>query len=234
MARKGNTSSWVYVAFGCGAAAILVVVVLVGLLLYGARKAREFSEEMKDPQSRQQRVEKVLGGDIPDGYYPVVGVEIPFLVEMAMLSDQSPGESGEIEDIGERGFIYLRMRSRRSKRQQLEDFFEGRTDDLDALRRSNINLGRGELIDRGSFELDTFGVRWIAQQGEVVMGRGRSQGITAVVLVECPNDQSSAQRIGIWWTPEPERQEGAEIDLTGTPADESALREFLGHFAPCG
>ncbi len=240
MASKGKTSSWVYVAFGCGGLAILAVIALVALLIFGARKAKQFGEELQDPQARRQRVIKVLGGDIPEGYYPVIGMEIPVLMKMAMLTDEPPGEDGEVGDLGERGFIYLRMRSRRSKRESLDDFFEGRTNDLEALRRSNINLGRGKLIDRGSFDLDTFGVRWIAQQGKVAMGNHRSrngrqeQGLTAVALIECPNDQSSAQRLGIWFTPAPETEEGAEADLTGTPADENALREFLGHFAPCG
>ncbi len=244
MGRKGNTSPWVYVALGCGGLAILAVAALIALLVFGARKAKQFGEDMQDPQARHERVVKVLGGDIPDGYYPVMGMEIPFLMEMAMLTDQPPDEDGDLDDLGEGGFIYLRMRSRRSKREQLEDFFEGRTNDLEALRRSNINLGRGKLIDRGSLDLDTFKARWIAQRGEVIMGSGsgrqrrndggRIEGITAVILVECPNDQSAAQRIGIWFAPEPETAEGTEMDLTGTPADENALRGFLGHFAPCG
>jgi hypothetical protein len=235
MAKKGQTSPWVYVGCGCGAAAILGVAALVGLLVFGARKAQELGEELKDPGSRQERVISVLGGDIPEGYYPVIGMEVPFIMEMAMLGDQPPGEDGELDDpMGERGFIYMRTRARKSKREKLEDFFEGRTNDLDALRKSNINLGRGEMIDRGAFELEKFGVRWIAQRGEVSMGRGRSSGITSVILVECPNDTSAAQRIGIWFGPEPaSAEEGAEADLTGTPADEEALRHFLGHFAPC-
>jgi hypothetical protein len=263
---KGRTSPWVYIGCGCGAAAILGVVALVAVLVFGARKAKEFEQAMNDPEVRREKVLDVLGGDIPEGYYPVMGMEIPFLFEMALLSDVPPGEDGELDgSMGEHGFIYMTMRARKGQREDVEDFFEGRTNDLDALRRSNIKLGRGEVIDRGSFDLDTFGVRWIAKRGSIEMGGSRSRGLTSALLFQCPDDTSGSQRLGIWFGPDeaaeaapaPEASTAASAEanpaseseaygvptltpstgatsLTGTVADEDALRAFVSHFEPCG
>jgi hypothetical protein len=255
---KGKTSPWVYIGCGCGAAAIIGVVALIAILVFGARKAKEFEAAMKDPDVRREKVLNVLGGEIPEGYYPVVGMEIPFLFEMAMLSDQPPRDDGEMDHpIGDRGFIYIRSRPRKSRRQDVEDFFEGRTNDLDALRRANINLGRGEMVARGSFDLDTVGVRWITQTGGIEMGGSSSHGLTSVLLFQCPDDDSGTQRLGIWFGPKvastaeasPEADAAQEsegygvphpapstgtADLTGTVGDENAIRAFVSHFAPCG
>jgi hypothetical protein len=80
---------------------------------------------------------------------------------------------------------------------------------------------------------------YLAQRGELEMAAARTQGITTMMLVECPAD--TRQRFGIWFGPEPagsgkggSGEDVAPADLTGTPADEDAIREFMAHFRLCG
>ena len=55
------------------------------------------------------------------------------------------------------------------------------------------------------------------------------------MLVECPG--SDRQRMAFWFGPAPTadpNEKSAALNLTGTPADESALQDFMGHFRLCG
>jgi hypothetical protein len=224
-----KTSPWVYVGIGC-----LVIVVLglagLGTLGYlGYRKAKQFGEEMKDPKAREAKVKAVLGAEaIPEGYHAVIGFSIPFVMDMAMLSDKPPGADGQVQDLGERSFIYMSMLSQGGKDQQeLRDFFEGKRDDAEALRRANINVKSKEVLKRGVIDQGGHKVLYLAQRGDVSMHGKHKEGITATLLVQCPSD--SRMRMGFWLGPDP----GGE-DLAGTPADEGAIKDFMAHFKPCG
>jgi hypothetical protein len=59
------------------------------------------------------------------------------------------------------------------------------------------------------------------------------EGITALVLVDCPGDRRS--RMAIWFAPDPSPDLPIEdLELTGTPADEDELGRFLSPFRFCG
>jgi len=238
MAKSGKTSPWVYVAVGCGVAILLAIVVVAGLGFAGWRWARRLESDIKDPASREARVLEVLGAErIPEGYYPVIGMEIPFFMEMAILSDVPPREGDDEPPDGfdERGFLYFKMISSGRDRRKLEDFLEGREQDADFLRRSSINLSRGEVVSRGTLTLPgAEQARYVAQRGSIAMGRGgRGEGLTATALVECSGD--SRMRLAMWFGPDPDpAAEAASLDLSGTVADAEALGEFLGQFRFCG
>jgi hypothetical protein len=225
---------------------VLAVGAVIALGFFGYRKAKEFEAELKDPDARAAKVRRVLGAaTLPEGYHPVLAMSVPFVMEMAMLSDVEPdfrGGGPRHGSLGQRGFVYVRTLSAGNDRQQLRDYFEGRSDDAEVLRRNNIHLDRrGEVLRRGAVDQpDGMKVMYLAQRGELEMSSSRTQGITTIMLLDCQGD--TRQRFGIWFGPEPpallgKGGEGGSVsaaDLLGTPADEDAIRAFMGHFRLCG
>jgi len=240
-----RTSPWVWVGAGCLGAVVLAVGALAAVGFFGYRKVKQMETELKDPQARTAKVQKILGTQhLPEGYHAVVGMSVPFVMDMAMLSDVEPDfrDGRQHGALGERGFIYVRTLSAGNDREQLRDYFEGRTDDADVLRRNNIRLDRtGEVLRRGVIDMtDGAKLMYMAQRGQLDMAASRAQGITTVMLLDCKGD--TRQRFGIWFGPEPKaagkpgagKTAAAKPDLTGTPADEGAIREFMDHFRLCG
>lgn len=240
MAAEGKKGSpWLWVAIGCGSAAVLGVVVIAVVLFFGYRAAKKLESDIKDPAARRERVLEVLGAtDLPAGYHPVLGMSIPFVMDLALLSDREPpaGAKPDQTDLfGEQGFIYVRMVSQKSRREGLERYIEGQTDDAEALRQAGIGLGRGETLKRGSLELPgTEAVHYLARRSRVTFGGSASgKSITSMIFVECAG--SSKVHFGIWFAADKNAAETPleSLELAGTPADEAALASFLAHFRLC-
>jgi hypothetical protein len=223
-----KTSPWVYVAVGC-VGIVFLGIAAVGTLGYlGYRKAKQFGEEMKDPKAREAKVKSVLGAEaLPEGYHAIVGFSIPFMMDIAILSDQQPGPDGSTNNLGERSFIYMNLLSQGKDQQELREYFEGKRNDAEVLRRANINVRSRETLKRGALQQPGYSVLYMAQRGDVSMHGSRREGITTTMMVECPRD--SRMRMGIWLGPDP----GGD-NLANTPADEEAMKWLLGHFKPCG
>jgi len=231
-----------YIGIGC--------IVIVGMMAIAAgacgvwvySEAQRFEAEARDPEARADRVLSILGADtLPQGYYPMIGISIPFVMDTALLTDEEPQDDGEEANFGERGFIYLKMlRLPGRDEEELRDFFEGCTDDTEVLRDNGINLDVEEVIGRGTMETAGAELMYVIQRGRVAMnggrggrGRSRGEGLASMSLIACPDD--SRVRIGIWFIPDPDPEAEAEgLDLTGTPGDPAAMAEFYGHFNLCG
>jgi hypothetical protein len=228
-----KTSPWVWVGIGCALVLVVAVISVVSLGFYGAKKLKQVSEEMKDPRAREAKVQKVLGCErIPAGYYGVVALSVPFVLDLAILSDKAPEPDGEVRGLGSRGFIYLKVLTAGRDQQELKDFFEGKTNDAGVLRRNNIRVNSRETIRRGTLQMGDERLLYLAQRGELNVHGGQRQGLTSLILIECPGDRR--QRMGIWFGPDPSPDTPvAEADFSGTPADESTLREFMSHFHVC-
>jgi hypothetical protein len=225
--QQKRTSPWVYVGVGCG---LMVVLGLAGAAILGylaVRRVKQFGEEMKNPQAREAKAKSVLGAEsLPQGYYAVVGMSIPFVMEMAILSDQEPGPDGQPREMGERSFIYFSMIGQGKDQQELREYFEGKREDAEVLRRANINVRSREILKRGVVDQPGYKILYLSQRGDVSVHGRRREGLTTTMMVQCPRD--SRMRMGIWLGPDP----GGE-DLAGTPADEAAIGTFMGHFKPC-
>lgn len=230
---KKKTSPWVYVGIGCGVALLLAVLAVVGVGVLAVRKGKQIEAEMKDPVAREAKVREVLGGDIPPGYYPVVSISIPLLMNMAMLGDHPPDAKGAPSKELERGFVYVNTLATGGQQDELKRYFEGKVDDPEALRRANIHIDAKETIRRGALDLPDQETLYLAQRGSLAMDKHRTEGLTTLIFIDCPAD--TRQRMGIWFGPDPSPDTAVEsVDWSGSVADESAMREFMGHFKLCG
>ena len=241
MQEQKKTSPLVWIAVGCGLV-VLIGIVLVGALgFWGYRWGKDLEQSMRDPTAREQKVLSVLGAErLPDGYHAAMGMSIPFAMDMAMLTDvpitEDSGNQGHRPAFNQRGLLYIETVSSGKQRGELEDFFEGRSDGGDALRRTGFNFKRGKIIARGSVNLPGVrDARYIVQPGGLEeMSRRDDDTITTTVRIECPGD--GRLRLGMWFGPAPPAaaEEGATPDFTGTNGDPAEIERFFGHFRPCG
>lgn len=232
---KQGTPVWVWVGLGCLVAVVAAVGAVVALSWFGYQKVKEVEAEMRDPEARASAVLSVLGADaLPEGYHPLVGFSVPFLMRVAILTDRPPEQDGSPGGgFEERGFVFIEMLRRDSGRDELRDFFEGRTDDPQVLRDHDIRIDAEEVLDRGAIELDDATVLWLASRGRVRMSGSSSQGLTTLLLFQC-GVADSRGRLGIWFSPDPDPDTpGPELDRTGTAADPEAIRAFVEPFSVC-
>jgi hypothetical protein len=232
MAEQKKTNVWLFAGIGCGVIVLLGVAAVVVAGFLAVRGAKKFEAEMKDPVARTEKVMEVLGTDhLPEGYHAMVAFSIPFVMETAIITDEPPGADGLVTDMGERGLIYVNMFLRQDK-EELRDYFEGRTSDSGVLSRNNIRIDIDEIIGRGTVPMEHGTLMYVALRGGVNAHGHSGEGITSVILVDCPGD--SRLRTAIWFAPDPSPHDPIEdLDLAGTPADEAAIADFLGDFRFC-
>ncbi len=231
--NQKSRSACLWIGMGCVVVLALGAAVVGGLTFWGYKKAQEF----KDPVARGRSVDEILGStELPEGYFPIIGLKIPWVMHLAVLTTEEPrfGDDGKVEasvDPAEkREFIYVKFLRPMKEAQELEDFFEGRIDDPSVLDDSNLHVDIDEVIRRGTLQLAAFEAQYVVTQARVETNETESEGLTTLVSFGCPDD--SLTRVGIWAGGEPVG--GVEIEnLVGTPGDETEIRAFLGHFSVC-
>lgn len=234
-AEKKGTSPWVFIGVGCLLAVFALIAVVVAIGAWGFSQIRRLERTMEDPVARTELAIEFLATDeLPEGYNARVAISIPFLMETVVLTDKEADEDGQIRGFGERSFIYFKMLSVGKQEQELRDFFEGRTNDSQLLRRSSgLTVDTDELIDRGVIEEETRTLRWAAYRGEIDRGSSElGEGLTTMVMFECPG--AERVRMGIWFGPDPFPDAPVgEADFTGSVADPSAIQSFMAAFDVC-
>lgn len=229
----GEPGRWSRLGCGCGALMALALVTIVGLAWFGYHRGERFREALRDPESRAAASREVLGyRELPDGYHPMGGVSIPFVMEMAMLSDRDPGP-GEIvegpEDaFGRRGFVYMKTRGRGGGEGELEEYFRGERERASFFQEIDGRFEAEERLARGRVEAGGAAVRYVAERGRMELGGETVPTVLARLLVGCGDD--GRLRAALWFEAESPGDDGYE----GTPADEAAIRRFLDHFRLCG
>ncbi len=242
MAKK-STSPWMYVGCGCFGCAALVIGGFMGLGLFGAKVARDFEAELRDPVKREERARQILGAEtLPAGFHAQLHFKIPLLLELVVLSDGEPigfddhgGAEIQSEQLGENAFIYLAMRDVGDSREDFERILEGDTRHLDDVQ-IDLDFRSEEVLGRGEFDIAVQHLRYVTHRGEFRDRRESSTGTYSVLLVDCP--RSSKIRAGFYWQLHEEGQEadglaaGTGGELAGTPYEEE-LRRFMSHFELC-
>lgn len=239
-APKKQTSPWVYIGCGCAALVVLAMVVMAVITWITYRQGKELAEGWTDPVKREARAKEVLPYDkLPEGYYPMGTISIPYFMDMAMFTDDPPvpgskpergDETGGFKD---RGFIYVKARQMGRKTRQLEDYVSGKgpaPDWLDVKPRVN----QADVLRHGEVEANGNKIVYTASRGEVNHDGRTTNGITTMMLFGCPNKDRRV-RVGIWFGPDPDPEKPSkELDLTGTNADPEEIRRFAEHFRFCG
>jgi hypothetical protein len=197
-----QTSPWVYLGVGCGIAGLLLMAVAVTAVYYIYRTAKNVHAEMADPATREAQVMRILGTEkIPDGYKANVSLSIPWILDLAILSDKEFSRHQGDRPFDKRGFVYVKtLRGRGNKR--AKDYFEGTEDPSDFLSKSKIDLSRGKEIGRGSIEMPNMTLYYLANEGGIRIKGERMEGLTTMIFIDCPNDNRF--RMGIWFGPKGE------------------------------
>ncbi len=232
MSTENKKSPWLYVGVGCLVALLLLVAGVVGVGYFGYRYARKTAEEMRDPVAREEKVKEVLGAhDIPAGYHPALGLSIPFVMEMAILSDREGIASGE-PAFEHRGFIYMNMMGAAKQQQELRDFFEGKSTESSILRQQSVRVRAGDIIRRAEIQDRERRILYVAERSTLELRTSEFVGVTTLLLVECHNDTRT--RFGIWFGPDPDPSAPVKsANFTGSPADPDEIRSFVAHFDFC-
>lgn len=234
-ANQRQTSPWVYV--GCGCALLIVLAALTVLFLTKklVDQGHKMEQGLSDPKVREQRTRDLLAyRELPEGYYPVGAISVPFVLDMALLGDRPPAPGTQRPEMRERGFMFMSMHLGR-----LPDGAEARRRMLFGTggkapweQGSGLRLESSEPLADGETDAGGAHVRYRAVRGEVLMNHERHRGITSIQLIECPDRRL---RFGIWFGPDPDPgQSTATLDKSGTPADPRAVAAFLDHFSLCG
>jgi len=224
---------------GCGLAIAAVLAVLVGISWYAYIQGKHFEDSLRDPAARDARSREILGyRELPAGYHPMGGFSIPFVMEMAMLSDRdpAPGESveGAQDAFRRHGFVFMRTRRAGDKeRRELDEYFAGEREETDFFTQTDLHFEVEERLGRGELAVDPATVDYVAERVRMDLEGDQRLEVLAQLRVRCPDDERL--RVALWFEPaaEAELEPGSEA-LAGTPADPEAIRAFLSHFELCG
>ena len=231
---KKGLPPWVWVGCGCVGATATRVLIVAGLGFWGAQKARELGETMSDPEARTEKALEILGAEaLPDGYFTVAAFSVPFVFDFAVLSDQPPSDDGRPGEYTRTGFIFISFPAFGDGDEELYDFFEGRTENVDSLKRERFNVDLRERVARGRLDRADDEVLWVSHRGTIDTEEmdNAHDGLVTMMLLECDDDR---RRVGIWFGPDPSPESPADsIDLTSTVGDDSEIESFMRPLEPC-
>jgi len=234
--EQKKRSPWLYVGIGCGVLLLLGIVAGVAVMSFLFKKGREYQEDLANPIARTEMVKKTLGAQtLPEGYFAVMSLSVPALMDIAVLSSRSPDAPNA--DPGEdfRIFVYMYLKAAAaSEQEQLRNYLEGKSEDASVLARNGVRLGNGEIVARGVISLEDRRVLYAVQRGELSTQQSerKGPGLNSILFLECQGQ--TRMRTGLWMAPDPNPETSFnELDLKGTPADPEAIRAFMSHLNPC-
>lgn len=234
--RKSGTSPWVYIGCGCAGLVILGMAAMAGFTWFAYRKGKEIEQTWSDPKAREQKSKEVIAyNQLPEGYYPLGALSIPFLFDMAMFGDDPPPDGATPDDhegFKERGFLYFKLRMVGDEK-ELRDYMSGKGKEPDWMTKGGgPDVRNQEVLGRGELEAAGQKLFYTASRGEVNHDGRHQDGITTMMMIDCPNDKRV--RFGLWFGPDPSPGTPAgQVDLAGTNGDPEEIRKFASHFRFC-
>lgn len=225
-------SPWPYIALGCLGLLIVAGVVVAVSGYFLVSKVDQMGKEMNDPEIRDAKARKLLGADtLPEGYRAVAALSVPYVMDMAALSKGADTASAGPDRTG---LMYMRVLSDASNKAELRKYMDGEDYDADALQNLQVSVEETEVIRRGRVQTEDATYLYVANRGPLRAQTHNtdSDSINSVMLVDC--DMSAKLHLMLWFAPDPGPGKPIdEVDLSGTPADEAALKQLVSHFAPC-
>lgn len=235
---KKKTSPWVWVGCGCGSILLLGALGFGGMIWWTKNKVEETTANFADPVKREQKAKEILPYEtLPAGLKPMGGFSIPFLMDMALFTDQDIDAEGKpVQGTGKGQmlfFIKLKVGGSEKDEQEMLAYLRGQSPEPDALKQSGSNI-QGDVILRGE-AADQKGAKVVysTTRGEfTTRNQDPKKGLIALLYPDCPND--TRIRLGIWFANDPAPgQELSPEQIAGGPADQAAVDNFANQFAFC-
>ncbi len=230
---------------GCGCCGLVLVLIgaVVAAGFFGASAVKDYVEDLKDPASRAVKAKEILGASqLPAGYTAQIYVRIPWVFDLVVLSDGEPavmeGDSMELEpeNFGEHAFIFFTLRRGNMDEDDIDDMLQGRRTSGGVEADVGLEVDIDEELGSGAFDIGPQRLSYVAYRGEVAFDDDPEEGIFSRILFDCEDDELT--RAAVWFERTSEETAfkettGEARDISGSPADEAALRDFLGHFNVC-
>ena len=209
MNGEKKTSPWVYVGIGCLIIAILGVIGVGGILFVGYRWAKGVKTSFEDPAVRSEKVMEILGcKELPKGYHAVLGLSVPFLMDVAILSDRESSKKGAFPGFRERGFLYVNALREGREQKELRSYIEDKDPNATppGRRKTRIEAGQitfdaGEIIHKGIIDAQSPKLLYTVQRGSLTVKGSHFEGLAAIILIDCGTDER--MREAIWFAPDP-------------------------------
>ncbi len=228
-AAPKQRSPWLYVALGCGGAALLSCLGLAAVFGFGAFKLKDSLAGMNDPAKANEQAVKLLG-TVPAGYSAQGSMNMFGLMEMVQLAKGEVMEDGGMAEV-ERLFVFIVTTANETNAKQ-KAYFKGESNSDDAPMRAT------DVLKRGNFTIEGLKTYYVVSRGELNMGNaktttgGTGPKLNAAILFDCPGDKL---HVGVWSMPDPMPEVPSKsVKLEGTVGDEAELVPFLKQLSPCG
>lgn len=235
-AQEPTRPGWTLMGCGCGGVMTVVLLVILGVTWFSYERSKSFERELGDPAARDRASRRILGySSLPEGYHPMGGFSVPFVMEMAMLSDRepTPGETvkGAADAFRRQGFVFMKTRVFGDRGAKLREYFEGRRKTSDFFHDVDLKFKLSQALGRGELDAGGAHVQWVAQRGTMKLGKSALDEVLTRLLIQCPDD--GHVRVGMWFAPAPAPASASGAAYDGTPADPDAIDRFLNHFHLC-
>ncbi len=234
--KKSGTSPWVYIGCGCAGLVILGMATFSAFTYFAYRKGKEIEKTWSDPKAREEKAREVLAYDkLPEGYFPLGAMSIPFVMDMAMIGDDPPPAGAKPDDqegFKDRGFMYFKVRRMGKGDREVRDFMAGKGKKPDWMQGSDFD--DQEILHRGEVDANGQKIVFSALRGRFKHDGESKEGLSTMMLIDCPQATDRRVRFGLWFGPDPAPGEPSDkLDLAGTNADPEAIKAFASHFRFC-